>query len=269
MGIIVYPKRWSFEPPVGAEIQQGHPLTQGLTHLFLINEDGGPTLYNLTNQAQGNCVLTGTVVSNSVMGSSRTFNGTTDNGLVSYPSVTPTAITVEAWVAQIATGSFPEIYSNDMINSRAELRWNGSGSLPEFIRNSDSAQATTPVTLGKLYHLVGTADNARLNLYVNGVLAASVVQNTALAATTLYRVGCRGNGTQLFANMQLSLLSVRNVALSASQVLNLYEDPYCYMQPQSPQRRYWVAPAAAASATVFRKQLSTVGTRVGSRQVHL
>lgn len=42
MAIIIHPKRWSTQPPSGAQIDFGHPLAKGLTFYTLFNAGGGP-----------------------------------------------------------------------------------------------------------------------------------------------------------------------------------------------------------------------------------
>ena len=45
------PKRWSEKPPVGTQINWGHPLAAGLVGAWLVNENGGKTLRDLVTPA--------------------------------------------------------------------------------------------------------------------------------------------------------------------------------------------------------------------------
>jgi hypothetical protein len=62
-------------------------------------------------------------------------------------------------------------------------------------------------------------------------------------------------------------IAIWNRALQPEEISLLYNDPYCFLlasEGEMPALRT----AAAASAVVFRRTLSQVGTRVGSRQSH-
>src|SRR2546421_50667 len=46
MGILIQPKSWLMKPPVGTQINFGHPLAKGLVGCWLFNEFGGKLVSN-------------------------------------------------------------------------------------------------------------------------------------------------------------------------------------------------------------------------------
>ncbi len=95
------------------------------------------------------------------------------------------------------------------------------------------ANAGSQVTLnagtwsaGVWYNVVGVYDGSTLKLYVNGVeIASSALTGNLLSTSATWKMGRRGEGSGLYYwNGVLDDVRIYNRALSATEVLNLYND---------------------------------------------
>lgn len=68
MPAFIRPKNWNNKPPIGSQINWGHPLAQGLTACFLLNEGGGQQITDLVSGANNPTVTGSFSWSNSFMG---------------------------------------------------------------------------------------------------------------------------------------------------------------------------------------------------------
>jgi hypothetical protein len=139
--------------------------------------------------------------------------------------------------------------------------WNGSA----FI----TATSTSALTTGLPYHIVATADASNLNLYLNGLLQQSTSWGggTAQSITAHINVGGNvGSGTGLHEFVVFHLAA--NVTWTAAEVLVRANNTYNFLiYPQDQVMAMMFRAPAAASSPIFRRSLSGLGTRTGSRQV--
>lgn len=69
------------KPPLGSQINHGHPLTRGLRAFWLMNEGGGKTIFDLSGTGD-----IGTLLGPTWMGGGLDFDGTNDNILLGLHS---------------------------------------------------------------------------------------------------------------------------------------------------------------------------------------
>jgi hypothetical protein len=151
---------------------------------------------------------------------------------------------------------------------RFNLLYGLTSSKPEFFVSSGSASNTsTPssiaLTIGTWYHVAGVYDGATSKIYVNGVLGASSnVVTTLGTGTKAMLIGNNLNGDGQ-TNGSIANARLYDRALMPGEILAIYSEPF---------NRDLIALAkgagAAPSTVVFRRTLSELGTRGGSRQVH-
>lgn len=229
------------QPPLGTPINRNHPLAQGMVACWLLNEGGGLNCYDST----GRCPIPGVATSAAVSkigtrGLSRTFaGGNTDSidiGTQSALSLTSSACTMSAWVFYNGVNGTAYYVAADFdaagaissmliskTNNTNKFQWGSSG----FI----IASSTLP-TAGKWYHVVGTRSGATggwtLNIYVNGVLETSTTTALNPGAQQQFKIGRPGGytGTGFSWLGLIQNVMIYNRALSASEVRQLYTNPY-------------------------------------------
>lgn len=130
------------------------------------------------------------------------------------------------------------------------LAWNHAGSLTPlpFITSFGTSQ---PFSLGGS---IVSGGNAKV--YYNGVLDNSTAGVTLTASNGAVLIG--GNG-----NMQHTILCGWNRELTADEMMRIHLDPYGMLIPAE----FDLPAVALATTTKFRRTLSQIGTRTGSRQI--
>jgi hypothetical protein len=256
---IISPKRWTMKPPCGAQLQRGHPLAAGLYGFWPINEGGGITLVDLAGKNAG--TLTGTTWNASQYGATINSAGSAAFGSIPLSLSDTAVVTLSFWMrwafandnaiafeftSSIAnTGSF-NIDPNQSTIGAFQVAVGGGGTFNG---------GTFPRPSAAWHHyaviLMNNGSTAQGQLaYVDGVLqtitqAFSNSVSGNFANSTLYLFSRAG--TSFFGTGGLASLAVWKRALSLAEVQRLYVDPWCMLQAQSPQRRFW----SIASGIVF------------------
>ena len=254
---IIAPKRWNTKPPMGVQIQWGHPLANGLIACFLFNEGGGQPRNLRTKQA---LTLNGspgptyavapvygmgfkTVSANSnaanlgsaMIGAGGNFSTVIFANLSSslVPANNPGVITRN-------TSATPQIF----ITTPASLpvfRVNSQGTAG--IGSSGTFSLATPI-MGVFTWNNGTGD---WQWFLNGLLSTNGNVATSMGAGSDYVIGAdTPGGSGGFDGIFHEVLEYSRI-LTAAEVLQLYVDPYCFLQPQSPMQRYWLKGSASAA----------------------
>lgn len=118
--------------------------------------------------------------------------------------------------------------------------------------------------------VVVTWDSVTLKIYSNGSLKNSVAMTQPVGAGSATRLmGGSPEGRNYIGDIYL--MDAFNNALTLSQVSSLYNalrtgEPYPIFGPQISQKGYGVS-SIIGSSFKFRRTLSSLGTRIGSRQV--
>lgn len=251
------------KPLLGTLINWAHPLSKGLIGCWLFNENSGDKVFDLSGN--GNLGTFGAGASAPTwepgrIGPALDFDGgdEIDCGSGSTLDNLTSAITVEAWVKPGLTGSWQTI---------VEKNWNVAGQswileitnsnwFEFYVKTSDglaNAQWTTAVSTGVWYHIVGTFDGTNVKLYVNGLLKESdnLTGTIGINSNPVY-IGNKKNLDQFFTG-SVGMLKIYNRTLNASEIWQLYIDPYCWLaQPMGAELMY-AAPPVGAIIKQFQK----------------
>jgi hypothetical protein len=250
------------KPSWGSKIDPNHPLSQGLIGCWLMNEEGGNTLFDLADKNktvnQGLCGFKGC---NNGFGVNFPANSQSDCYSMGQPSklinnlkqltLEVLALPVTNTKNQMALIGHPytDLGGATPPYDRYCLAM-GSVVVPNcpkpFFRVSvGSIKAdcyqNMQITANKWYHLIGTYNGAKLNLYSNGNLVAGPVNlsGTVTSANTNVYIGKQANWTgqdNVFQGIMM-FAKIYNRALSAQEINNLYADPYCYIWKP---KKYWL-----------------------------
>lgn len=256
MANIILPQRWQTKPPLGAQINWGHPLSNGLIGAFLFN-GGGSSILNIAGK--DTCTVN---------------NGTPDH--------VSRGMLFESGDGCITTFSFPnntDIYtfcarysctSTTPTNSRC-LNGDNSGSHNWLL---GPYQATYRVYNGsfmdsgiesRLYPVLHTvaSDGASSYQYVGKLAAGSSVNSNPPGVVGLGVSG--GYAESLLATMHE--LYVFSRALSFSEVQCLDAEPYAFIQPPAPYRRFIIpnadVPSYGPTGFPYRRTLRPAPFRPG------
>jgi len=249
----IYPNK----PPLGSQINWGHPLSKGIVGCWLMNEGGGLKTKDLIKNNNG--ALTGATWSSSLRGNSINCDTAqyVDFGNPSiFSGLTQLSVT---FTFQI----------NALANNRILSKWGGSNTkqcLLVALTDTDEIfwvvgsgegqyqqwkTSTANLVVGKPYTITCTylAPLIR-SVYINGVSYAltSVVNNNVNSlpiGTTNLQYGKETDETAAGVNSKVINLMFHNRVLSPSEIQSLYVSPYQFISRPS-SRVYSIGGGTAA-----------------------
>jgi hypothetical protein len=244
MSIITRPKRWSSKPPVGTQINWGSPLSQGLFESFLLNENGGLVARSFDNFAAGFAgggpywISTPAGIGVSSPGTS---NRISIPNRINYAAGDFTARYISIQYGTIGGGFSDLLAKGTVAAGELQLFTSTSGDLSQIVVGAqDLSGVTGAFTLNVPTDLVITRRGTSLKVYVNGILKSTQTSTgtTGFAGTmSLGGNGFRGTGEP---NQTILGWQFWQRELSAGEVSQLYVDPYCFLQPQTGNKRYYI-----------------------------
>ena len=255
-------KYWKNQkPPVGFQINWSHPLARGLVGCWLFNEGGGNKVYDLAKNNHG------TLINRPLWWTGRNgyalkFDGVNDYvdaGSGASLNITD-AITVSAWIKPFSThdGGVIEKTIGGTVNKQYLMFVSGSELLNFRVMKAagiyDARSASYP-PLNTWTHIVGRYDGSEVSVWVNGIkqittVAAAAPIDSGSGATL---IGMLGSSIYPF-NGLIDEVRVYNRALSSSEIKQLYQDPYCFIQPIV-RRFYSITSAVQANKPTRRRVL--------------
>lgn len=276
--------QWNVKPPIGQQIQYGHPLAQNLLGAFLINEQSNTvidavtqTTLTLNNSAVGGVKYWGWSLDCSV----GTGSNACGASVAAYDRLGKDVIKSSGQAMTILWRGIPQVASNGVcylagctqatavaayILGRSNNNW-----YEEF--GSGGGGGVNFTNFAPLVAFDGTERQA---VFVCGDGSQQFYEGNGYAAST---------GAQLFGNYVLSGTAkiilgedpglarngasilrhcyIWNRPLSSSEVAWLYQDPYAmFTKPTK-----YISVASTLSTIGMRRSLGITGTKAGSRQL--
>jgi hypothetical protein len=254
----VITKNWAAQkPPLGSQLNLGHPLAQGLVFCSLSNK-AGRFVIDLANSNNG--LITGALWKPTTKGQSLYFSGTTND----YAQITrkkpiepSNDLTLLTWInISDPDLNYNQIFSKDK-NTWDEpyysynLRWGGSGSSQWGFNinvagtRQGSVWAVTAI-YNKWQQVVAVRKGTNLIIYINTKQLGAVF-NAGLGAITYYNtplyLGYDPNYASGLCKGYQDLTMIYNRGLSPQEIISTYQAPYQMIIPQS--TKFYSIPATA------------------------
>ena len=240
--------KWT-KPPLGAQLNKGHPLARGLVGAWLFNEGAGALGKAFDLSGNGNH---GTLVGNThsvpgKFGNTLSFDGAGDYVTMGDVSAMEglSEITVSAWdkqnapylngdyiivskmnpaYAETATWALERIYSSGTHYRLRFTAYETDGSVATIITG-------WIVENGQWHNAVGVFNGTHLLLYEDGVEVATPVARTGniQSTDTEVRIGTTHSGTHSY-NGSIDDVMIWNRALTAGEIMSLYQEPFQMFQ---------------------------------------
>jgi hypothetical protein len=239
------------KPPIGARINQSHPLGRGLALAYLFNEggsnkifDGAWRRYDTTSNGPTwtpsglsfDGVNDSVAVPNYIFGATGTF----------YILLKPTGIT--------AGDAYQALFVSSAGNG-FHIR-SGSGKL-DYYYGGDHL-TTVGATEGQWNHMAAVSDAGAVSFYLNGAINGTAASATGFTAVT--------SGDDSFSETyagEIACILVWNRALSQAEIQQLLADPYAAFRPADENVGFVAATGAITadlSATIANLTLSAAAT---------
>lgn len=237
----------SVKPPQGSAINWGDPITRGLLFRCLFNGARSRGIDLARNKHMTG--YSGVTISAGKFGACPQFDGVAGKYRVELEGakaiVNAPPFTVSGWMCGTdATAVFMFCVADEGTNLASYRIQSTSGSGGVFRAQvadsvgSDSAQATTTMTTGVWYHVVGVfASITDRRIYINGRLEATNTTsvNPTAANITSTCVGVFNRQSFIFGTGKVDNLGIWNRVLSGAEILRLYNDPFTdILQPLRP-----------------------------------
>jgi len=221
------------KPPRGTQLNLTHPLSRGLVGCWLMNEGCGGTIFDSSRNGNTGTLATGTAAPTWVPGPRGTCLSFDGGDYINCGSpILCSPITFVVWInPSIITGNYISIAYGPDASSYIQV-WN------YYIRFSinNSLLTTYPITAANVrYSVIGTYDkslgSSNMKLYVDGILRDKKDSTTEINTGSLTIGAYKYSGSYIFGfNGLIDTLLIYNRALSAAEIAQLYQKPFCMFE---------------------------------------
>ncbi len=249
---------YTLKPPLGYRIDPFHPLARGLVACYLMNEGGGNQIFDIAGENTG-AFVNDTHWVTGRNGPAIDFDGTNDYiNLGNFLGAGISLFTVALWFRpDVLTGRNALINQWGDSGDRVfvlEYGTAGAGQV-EFTVSATGAsffrsfETVASVTESIEYNVVGVIDGTNVLLYVDGKLRnLGAAFNTTLFNETVepIKIGeiSAGTASADYNGIIDKCYIWVNRVLSASEVTQLYREPYAFIRPILPVE--WMSFVTAA-----------------------
>ena len=246
-------------PRIGQRANLQHPLMKGCVGWWPLTDGGGGIAKDLVRGNDGTLNGNAAFVSSEI-GASLSCSGVSQGGVTA--STNPVAslpITVSAWFKTSNTSSDMYIIDGDDSSDRIAIYRNAGGSLVAFAGGSRTFSTSSSVIAdGNWHHVVAIYTSSGITGYFDGEQAAS--GSAATTSLSGLRIGGRYSST---SNWDGELQNIRTYdrALSDSEILQLYTNPWSGLSIPSSTRYFFVPQLITASPKLFSISGSSVSMR--------
>lgn len=278
MANIIFPKRWTMKPPVGSQINRGHPSAQNLQYAFLANEGAGLRLNDAAGSGAYILAADGQFVSRGGEMAFQ-FGASNPSNIINDIDWQNQRISIIVCYEETRVDGYGAAFGiSQGSNNPLSLNYNASSlikviSVTNSPFNNDSTVLSEPPVKNTRTVWALTMGQGGINVYRDG----RKVYTFAAGTGTLYPYGTSNlallcsNATGIGATNGYLFYSYvwKNRELSAAEIQQLYVEPYSLLQPQQVARRYFI-PQSPPSLTAMLTRLTPrkwtmkppVGTRV-------
>ncbi len=285
----MFKNKSNIKPSLGSTINTNHPLAQGLVGCWLFNEQTGNKIYDLINKNESN-LLNGTSFSN-LTDTGVFFDGTNDyiqhtprSKNLEFQYNIPFTIHVLTRVRSAVSGTGYIVTNRGVDGSGIPYSgWGiartgntimtlvGGYTGPTWQINNISESVFINSVLDKWATItyVNTGITGQQKIYVNGINKSnSVALNDAYiinyenSNNPLNFARSEADGPGHYLNCDIAYTYIYNRALSAEEVLPLYEQPYQFIDPPAALKYYSYSQnrSLAASSITSEEKLPVLNT---------
>lgn len=243
------------KPPVGSQVDWGHPRSQGLVGCWLFNEGGGDRVKNLSMlTATDGTINAGPTWTTGPFGGSALNIGATSGPITisgSIPFASGQPYTMAGLVNLATAGSSYFLSMGGASTNQGPHFGNEFGAAWRFAIWGDGVIDVGIAITNAWRYLVGTYDGTNGRLYVDGVLVGGPTAFTFTGTDGSVRLGGLNNGAGGW-NGKIDHLQIYNRALTPAEILDAYVSPFAHIW--RPGVRRWFV--GTAGGTTYNLSLS-------------
>lgn len=243
---------WNYPIQIDTEFRREY----GVVFACPLKERGGVTMRDYSgNRYDGTLVNGPTRALDKWGGPALSFAGSSYVA-ASSPIASGQAMTVSLWLNTTDTTNFNPAFGISDGGGERFIRMGGRGDLggdPFEVEVSQAGAGSTAINSsqsiasGEWTHLVGTATDSNIEVFVNGASGGSTAHTRSRPTPTAMKIGSTADGAVFFTG-QIANVVVASKAWTAEQVARMYRDPYAqYWQPS--RKRTFVIDAGTPAAS--------------------
>ena len=269
-------RRWTTKPPLGAQISRGHPLAQGLTAAFLLNEQAGPPIDLIAGLAL--TLKSGTTRDVGKQGWGLRADANDEGAYATAPThLKPAQKASVFWYGQFtgvpdANTDMAGVYYDSAGGSPFTCYMVGYSSGAVIVARSNSGSIVTAsssigAAAGDVRACLATADLTKdvLTLYVDGVSRGTnsfggAGGSISYSATSNFSIGQEQAALGRNPRHITYCAYTWNRVLTPSEAWALYQNPWALVAPRPAV--YFSLPAGGAGPTLVTIACTGVGVAV-------
>lgn len=269
MPIALPPRPSLWKPPMGSNLDLGHPLMRGLVACWIASEGGGNRAQDaIPDHLVGAMAFNGNPRwSGGLSGVGLTFDGAADyllnSSTISGISTNTGRYSIVAWAqpASVSAGAHMVFVAGSVGGGYSVLLRRDANVWSLFQKNGApdvGAQSTADLVVANQWHqVVGTWDGAAIRLYVHGVLRTTTAVTGRTRAGSAQAIG-GGGGIEAaqFWDGSIDHVLVYDRAISQAEIQWLHEEPYTLFR--GPEKSHLALNFRSAVVSTRRRQ-SVVG----------
>jgi hypothetical protein len=253
--------------PLGLQINWAHPYSKGLIGCWLFNEGSGDKVYDLTHNGQDGTFGAGAASplwTTGEFGNATYFDG--GDYITLAHNILPTnAVSIVAWVKGKTISDLPTILAWKNTSAVTKGIWwavdfQGGGGTPDVYfyvqgvgNNTANLVGAGSLNDGKWHQHAVTYDGSLIEYWLDGTVRDSDVDSGTISyangTTSFIGVASAGNYEMVG---DISLVCLYDRGLDASEIADLYINPFCFMQPSWNWVLYGgIAAPAAGNIPIF------------------
>lgn len=232
--------KYRSKPPLGTQLDWSHPLNKGLAGFWLFNEGHGNKVNDLSMNRNTGTLTSMAFPPTTASGWNPGRNGVGLNfdGVNDYVDAGNNAslnitgnMTISAWIKiPSAPATYPGIVTKRESDGTVGyvLALNANNAILFLLKIEGVSKIATSQTfsLNTWHHVVGVYNNITMVTYVDGTAGnPSNVNGSISISSNALKIGVSHLGA--YFNGTIDEVRIYNRALSASEVQQLYIDPYC------------------------------------------
>jgi hypothetical protein len=226
------------KPPLGSEMDWGHPLESSLAAYWLCHEGAGRRVRDVTGKGRDG-LLTGSAVSwgcgpGGSMGLRAVPTASTTEGMAVPPITTGTTFTL---LVRLLISSYAETYGSVIVGPSSSIGlWARGGGVSKLTYFYIGDHLTNSVlALDRWYDAILSVRAGAGTWYLDGRPDGTMAN---VLSTNLTYVGNDNSSNSLHGSIaHLALWTGR--ALTADEARQVSAEPYALIRPAGPQRRYF------------------------------
>ncbi len=222
------------KPTRAIQLNKSHPLSRGIVGCWLMNEGGGGKIFDLSGNGNNGILYGNTHFVPGKFGNCLSFDGSGDYVSISENTAfnfTTQGFSISIWVRG-RTDGVAGVISRRQTEHVGNIGYaiNVAGGVYRLYIDGDNYQQVGNTNDNNWYHIVLTSDGTTKRIYCNSIIAGSITAVISSSSYSLVLGRFSNDLNDYYFNGEIDDVMIFNRALSATEVAQLYREPFCMFE---------------------------------------